>query len=130
MGVKKEMELNQVTLPVTDIPRSVTFYKLLGFKQIVAVPHYARFECRPDGPSFSLLLVDAPVSNDGIVIYFECEDVDGEAERLRREGIELETEPVDQSWLWREAHLTDPDGNRICIYHAGENRLYPPWRID
>ena len=41
------MELNQVTLSVTDIPRAVAFYKLLGFKQIVDAPHYARFECRP-----------------------------------------------------------------------------------
>lgn len=91
-----------------------------GFKQIVDVPHYARFECRPDGPSFSVYLVSAPASNDGVVIYFECEDVDNEVERLRSEGIELEAEPVDQSWLWREAYLRDPDGNRICIL--------PGWR--
>jgi len=36
---------------------------------------------------------------------------------------------VDQRWLWREACLNDPAGNRICIYHAGENRRYPPWKI-
>ena len=65
-----------------------------------------------------------------MVIYFECEDVDEEVERLRSVGIKLEAEPVDQSWLWREAYLRDPDGNRICIYRAGENRLNPPWRLD
>ncbi len=124
------MELNQVTLSVTDIPRAVAFYKLLGFKQIVDAPHYARFECRPDGPSFSVHLAGAPASNDGVVIYFECEDVDEEVERLRSAGIKLEAEPVDQSWLWREAYLRDPDGYRICIYRAGENRLNPPWRLD
>ena len=37
--------------------------------------------------------------------------------------------PVDQDWLWREARLADPSGNIICIYHAGENRRFPPWRI-
>ena len=37
--------------------------------------------------------------------------------------------PLDRDWLWREARLTDPSGNVICIYHAGENRRFPPWRI-
>jgi hydroxymethylpyrimidine/phosphomethylpyrimidine kinase len=37
---------------------------------------------------------------------------------------------VDQRWLWREAWLKDPAGNEICIYHAGENRRLPPWRIE
>ena len=23
----------------------------------------------------------------------------------------------------------DPSGNEVCLYHAGENRLSPPWRI-
>ena len=35
----------------------------------------------------------------------------------------------DKSWLWREAILVDPAGNRICLYRAGENRKYPPWRV-
>ena len=37
--------------------------------------------------------------------------------------------PADQAWLWREARLADPSGNVICIYHAGENRRFPPWRV-
>jgi hypothetical protein len=37
--------------------------------------------------------------------------------------------PPDQAWLWREAYLKDPDGNLICLYHAGANRRFPPWRI-
>ncbi|MEM7380928.1 MAG: VOC family protein, partial [Bacteroidota bacterium] len=38
--------------------------------------------------------------------------------------------PRDQSWLWREARLKDPDGNTLILYHAGENRKNPPWRIN
>ena len=124
------MELNQVTMPVADVPRAIAFYKRLGFKQIVDAPHYARFECRPDGPSFSVHLSDIGAPSDGVVIYFESDDVDAEIARLRGAGIELESGPVDQRWLWREAYLRDPDGNRICLYSAGENRLNPPWRID
>ena len=26
-------------------------------------------------------------------------------------------------------YLQDPDGNPLCLYHAGENRLNPPWRL-
>ena len=26
--------------------------------------------------------------------------------------------------------LRDPAGNAICLYHAGENRRFPPWRVD
>jgi hypothetical protein len=31
--------------------------------------------------------------------------------------------------LWREAYLHDPDGNVLCLYHAGNNRRFPPGRI-
>ncbi len=40
-----------------------------------------------------------------------------------------DVDPIDQRRLWREAYLSDPDGNTICLYHAGKNRLHPPWRI-
>jgi hydroxymethylpyrimidine/phosphomethylpyrimidine kinase len=55
--------------------------------------------------------------------------VDAVVDRLKERGLEFDSEPVDQQWLWREAHLRDPAGNRLCIYHAGENRRYPPWRL-
>jgi len=63
------------------------------------------------------------------VIYFEVDDVDAEFERLKALGVEFETEPADQDWLWREVYFCDPTGNRLCIYHAGENRRFPAWRI-
>ena len=124
------MELNQVTLPTTDLDRAVGFYELLGFRKIVySPPRYARFECSPGGASFSLHLRDAVRPDPGLTVYFECEDLDATVAELKRRGVEFLTEPTDQRWLWRESRLTDPDGNRICLYHAGENRLHPPWRI-
>lgn len=38
---------------------------------------------------------------------------------LRAAEFEIEREPTDQPYLWREATLLDPDGNRIFICHAG-----------
>ena len=124
------LELNQVTLPATDIGRSVEFYRRMGFTQVVDTPHYARFQCRPGGPSFSIHQVDHVPEGSRVMVYFETDDVDAEIERLERKGIHVDQEPIDQRWLWREARLRDPDGNRICIYYAGYARLYPPWRVD
>jgi catechol 2,3-dioxygenase-like lactoylglutathione lyase family enzyme len=123
------MNLNQVTLPATNVERSVSFYRNLGFVQIVSnLPSYARFEC-PDGATFSLHQVSAVVPDSGVIVYFECDDVDATCRRLLERGVQLDSMPTDQRWLWREAYLRDPDGNVLCLYHAGANRRYPPWRL-
>ncbi len=123
------MELNQVTLPLSDYALSVAFYRRLGHRLIVdAPPRYARFETA-SGTTFSLHEAPEGDVSHAYVIYFEVDDVDAEIERLRTIGIEIDQEPVDQPWLWREAYVLDPAGNRICLYHAGANRRYPPWRV-
>jgi hydroxymethylpyrimidine/phosphomethylpyrimidine kinase len=48
--------------------------------------------------------------------------------RLRAAGVAVST-PVLESWGWREARLADPAGNAICLYQAGEQRRFPPWRL-
>ncbi|HEV2567664.1 VOC family protein [Sphingomonas sp.] len=119
------MKLNQVTVGVQDYDAAVSFYTKLGLRQIVyAPPHYARFET-PSGETFSIEL--AKETGGSTIVYFEVEDVDAFVARL---DLTLTQEPVDQSWLWREARLADPFGNQICIYHAGQNRRFPPWRVD
>jgi len=124
------MMLNQVTVPSTDVKRSVEFYKRLGLVQIVEdLPKYARFVC-PDGDAtFSVHHVDEVAVGQKPVIYFECANLDDTVEDLERKGVAFDLGPLDQPWLWREAHLRDPDGNPICLYFAGENRLNPPWRL-
>jgi catechol 2,3-dioxygenase-like lactoylglutathione lyase family enzyme len=124
------MDLNQVTVPAVDVAASVEFYKQLGLRLIVdSVPRYARFEC-PDGNStFSVELVDKLPNGPGILIYFECRELNATIEKLKSLGIVFDSDPKDESWLWREARLRDPAGNRICLFYAGENRKNPPWRI-
>lgn len=123
------MELNQITLPCIDYEQSVRFYSRLGMRQIVdSPPDYARFETGP-GTTLSIHRVeDQPVAPD-VIIYFEVEDVDARVRDLKKEGFAFEREATDQRWLWREARLRDPAGTAVCIYHAGENRRFPPWRI-
>lgn len=123
------MRLNQVTVPATDIPRSVEFYTRLGLTQIVGSDDYARFEC-PDGDStFSIHRVDHVHTPSDITIYFECDDLDAKVDLLQEAGMGFKSEPADMTWLWREARVLDPDGNEICLFYGGENRLNPPWRI-
>ena len=122
------MKLNQVTLDVSDIARSKAFYLRLGFRLIVDSPHYCRF-LAPDGDtSFSIHVADR-VAAPGATLYLESIDMDADKARLEAAGIVFDTEAADQRWLWREAELRDPDGHRWKLYHAGENRLDPPWRV-
>lgn len=122
------MDLNQVTLPVDDIDAACLFYRKLGFTQIVDTPHYARFECPEGNATFSLSLETPPINN-GAVIYFEHEQLDEWVSELEARGIIFEQLPTEQRYLWREAILFDPAGNKIKLYWAGENRLDPPWRV-
>ena len=123
------MNLNQVTLPVNDMAAAVEFYLTLGFTQIVDTPHYARFECPEGEATFSLSLESGEYRN-GAVIYFEHEELDEWVLQLKSKGISFENDPTDESYLWREAVLKDPSGNKIKLYWAGENRLNPPWRVE
>jgi catechol 2,3-dioxygenase-like lactoylglutathione lyase family enzyme len=122
------MRLNHVTLPATDVEASAEFYRRLGLTQIVAsYPKYARFIA--EGGLTLSLHVNALPTPSAASIHFEVEDVDRAVAELRDAGFEIETEPTDQPYLRREATLLDPDGNRIFIYHAGEMRQNPPWRL-
>ncbi len=129
------MRLNQVTVPLVDYAASVAFYQKLGLKLIVdAPPRYARFELpEADGgePStFSIEKVEGWTGGDWPEIWFESDRLDELVAELKAKGIAFENEPETMSYLWRVAHLRDPAGNRITLYHAGQQRRYPPWRVE
>ncbi len=65
----------------------------------------------------------------GTTVYFECEDLDRQVDRLRAAGFTSASGPEDKPWLWQKAELRDPGGNRVVLYFAGANRLDPPWRL-
>ncbi|UAB77107.1 VOC family protein [Erythrobacter sp. SCSIO 43205] len=123
------MRLNQVTVGCTDYAASVDFYRKLGLTLIVdAPPRYARFET-PHGETFSLHEVDAVLAPT-TVVYFEIEGLDETVAALKGAGLTFISDPVDQSWGWREARLADPAGNEICLFWGGRNRRFPPWRVE
>ena len=123
------MNLNQITLPVDDMDQATAFYRKLGFTQIVDTPHYARFECPEGASSFSLSL-DRGGFHNGSVMYFEHVALDEWVRQLKSQGVAFDQDPTDQPYLWREAILHDPSGNKLKLYWAGDNRLNPPWRVE
>ncbi len=121
------MRLNHVTVGCTDYAASAAFYEALGFIRIVdAPPRYARFET-PTGDTLSIHAMDEVASTT--IVYFEVDDLDTSVATLEAEGIVFDQRPRQESWLWREARLHDPAGNPICLFHAGEHRRFPPWRL-
>ena len=124
------MNLNQVTIFSEKPVETVEFFETLGLIRIVdSLPRYARLEC-PDGEStLSVNIADDLVVTNNIVLYFECDDLDERVAQLKSTGLTFDQDPTDQTWLWRQAYLKDPNGNKICLFRAGENRKNPPWRI-
>ena len=128
----RRVRLNHATIRVSDLERSVAFYERLGLTRIVAAPGYARFAC-PEGDS-TLSLSEAPGTHeeeacDEVSLHFESDRLDELVGELLGRGVEFELAATDQPYLWREAMLRDPDGHLLFLYHAGENRLHPPWRL-
>jgi hypothetical protein len=74
--------------------------------------------------------VNKPPTGNGVYVYFECEQLDNQIAIFKSRGIKFQSGPEDQSWLWREARLLDPDGNQLILYYAGKNRKNPPWRLE
>ncbi|MBX3245199.1 MAG: VOC family protein [Acidobacteria bacterium] len=132
------MDLNQITIYTEKPAETVGFFQMLGLRLIVdSLPRYARLEC-PDGNStLSVSRLDGEAESrpagsvppNQITLYFECDDLDVEYERLISLGLKFDEPPADQRWRWREAYLRDPNGNKICLFHAAENRKDPPWRV-
>ena len=120
-------------LPCTDVERSLAFYRGLGLTPIVLdhLPDGTLRTARltfPDGDA-TLSLEQGPTAAPGIVVYFECDDLDSRIAALAAAGTVFTTGPEMKPWLWREANLVDPDGHRLCLFQAGSYRRDPPWRL-
>lgn len=123
------MRLNQVTVGSTDPGRSGDFYLALGFRLIVRDDDYLRFECPEGDATFSVERVVSVPPDEQVTLYFETTDLAETCRTLAAGGITFDREPEEMPWLWKEARLRDPDGHRLCLFEAGNNRRFPPWRL-
>lgn len=123
------MQLNHATLPAHNYDASIAFYTALGLHQIVAAPpRYARFEME-GGATLSIEIT--PDARAGTAeIFLHCDDVDADFAAAASRGLAFDHAPRDETYLWRCARITDPAGNHIILFHAGQNQRFPPWRLD
>lgn len=124
------MDLNQISVAVRDLAEALAFYGKVGFKLIVLSKEnrYARFEL-PSGSTTFSVHEDARPDAGNATLYLEVDDIDRRYGELTAAGILFESPPAYQPWRWREARFLDPTGNRFCLYHAGPDRRFPPWRL-
>jgi lactoylglutathione lyase len=105
---------------VASLERSVDFYReVIGLRVRIEGDGYVEFDM--DNTKFALFerakLPDL-IGRDGgsppcSEIGFIVDDVDGEARRLTRLGVEILSGPVDRPWRERTLHIADPDGNIV-----------------
>ncbi|KAJ55654.1 hypothetical protein ACMU_13260 [Actibacterium mucosum KCTC 23349] len=123
------MDLNQITIEVSDLDQSIEFYRKIGLHLIVrAKDRYARFEMPIGSTTFSLHHAAHPRVG-GTVLYFEVADLAARHAELTGNGIVFDTPPTAQNWRWAEARFRDPDGHELCLFNAGPDRRFPPWRL-
>lgn len=124
------MDLNQATIFSEKPVETVEFFQKLGLRMLVdSLPRYARLEC-PNGVStLSINIAENVTVGNNIVLYFECANLDEKVKELKELGLVFDEDPTDREWLWRQAYLKDPNGNKICLFYAGDNRKNPPWRV-
>lgn len=127
------LRLNQVTLGAHDTAASVAFYENLGLTLIVdSAPRYVRFEFPENdyGERATLSLHGEGATwrapEGGPLLYFE---VDNLKAFIKDKNLSPLTPPEMKSYLWEEADILDPSGNKIRLLTAGENRRFPPWRV-
>lgn len=120
--VRRRMKLKNVLIVVTDMEKSIAFYKeLFGLDVILD----------QDGNVIlteGLVLQDAQIwkqfiqkdivpQNNATELYFEETDIEGFAEKLKnyRELIEYVNPLMEHSWGQKVIRFYDPDGNLIEV---------------
>ena len=109
--------ISAVTLAVSEMARSVTFYRALGF-ELVAGGDDAAFTTFGVGLGFLNLQVDAahaPVPAIWGRVIFHVDDVDAMHARALEAGLAPATAPSDATWGERYFHLRDPDGHELSF---------------
>jgi catechol 2,3-dioxygenase-like lactoylglutathione lyase family enzyme len=108
--------ISAVTFTVTDMTRSVRFYRALGFDVIRGGEGSGFTSFRVADGYVNLLESPGPASWRGWGrIIFYVDDVDAMYALARAEGITPEMAPSDAPWGERYFHVLDPDGHELSF---------------
>jgi len=120
-------ELNAIGIVVSDLARSIAFYRLLG----VDFPEHGEGHIEATLPSGTRLMLDEEAviksfrpdwtreTGNQLALAFECSspaEVDDLYERAKADGFDAEKEPWDAFWGQRYAQLRDPDGVPVDLF--------------
>ena len=123
-------QLNAIGIVVSDMERSIAFYRLLGL-DVPETPGEGHVQVvLPNGVGFMLDKEEVIRSfrpdwsretGNQVSLAFECSspaEVDEVYARVTGAGFEGEKEPWDAFWGQRYAQLRDPDGVPVDLYAA------------
>ena len=110
--------IGQIAISVTDIKRSVAFYRdALGIAFLFEAGSLAFFDCV--GVRLMLAIPEEPEFDTRSLIYFSVEDIYGAVKSLEGRGVSFAEKPqvvhsTDSYDLW-VASFEDPDGNHLAL---------------
>jgi uncharacterized glyoxalase superfamily protein PhnB len=122
-------ELNALGIVVSNLARSMAFYRLLG----VDFPEDGEGHVEATSPSGARLMLDEESvvksfrpdwtreTGNQLALAFECSspaEVDELWTRAKEAGFDADKEPWDAFWGQRYAQLRDPDGVPVDLYAA------------
>jgi catechol 2,3-dioxygenase-like lactoylglutathione lyase family enzyme len=123
--------ISAITLATHDMPRSVRFYRVLGFEMLYGGED-ATFTSFRAGENFLNLIAQTEGrrwSWWGRVIFYDS-NVDALHARLVAAGYRPDTAPRDAEWGERFFHVTDPDGHELSFawprQRSATSRPAPP----
>lgn len=105
--------INAVTLAVSDMDRSVDFYRSIGFRLEYKTPTFSTF--RLSDQALNLTAEAEPDRGFWGRLIFYVDDVDAMYARALEAGHETETAPADATWGERYFHVNDPDGHQLSF---------------
>jgi predicted enzyme related to lactoylglutathione lyase len=112
--------LAQVHISVTDLDRSVAFYRdVLGIPMLFRVPGQPMAFFASGDVRLYLGIPEDPAFATKVLVYFRVDDIDAEQARLTGLGVSFRGEPHlthkdGSTELWMTV-CSDPDGHHIAL---------------
>jgi LAO/AO transport system kinase len=109
-------EVNAITLFVSQMGRSISFYQTLGLELVFGGDNapFSTLQLGTNYINLELQPTAMPVKHWGRAVLF-VQDPDAVHEIARKAGFDPHGEPADAPWGERFFHISDPDGHELSL---------------